>query len=271
MNNIKKVEDEIRDFYNSDGVFFNSNEELNEIFDSFDFNRKNILSVLGSGDQAFHLINRGAKKVDLFDINKSAIYYFYLRIWMIKYLGMYYNMNDIDGSFIEEILGYVKPSNLEEENAYMFWKSIIKDEMFDYFICSFFIKDSKSLRKNIIKDTDKLKSLLWKKTFSFSNIDITDSIDISEQYDYIILSNIAEWMEFEDLEKIWKLTYNIYDLIKDDGRIICSRLDRSMWHERRDKRAIDIFSKMFNITPIEGEYEDFNYNDIYKGYYLEKK
>ena len=271
MSNINEVEKEINDFYHSDRVYYNSNEELDAIFSSFDFNRKKILSVLGSGDQAFHLINRGAKQVDLFDINKAAKYYFYLRVWMIKYLNMYYYMYEIDSDFIGYVLKHVKPSNPEEEKAYLFWNSIIKDEKLDHMIYTFFIRDSKSMRRNIIKDTDKLKSLLWKKSFSFSNIDISDNIDVSKQYDYIILSNIAEWMENDSSERIWKLTYNLYDLIKDDGKVICSRLDRSTRNQRRDKRALDIFSRMFSIYPIEGEYDNFNYSDIYKGYYLEKR
>ena len=47
-------------------------------------------TVLASGDQAFYFYDNGAKKVDLFDINKLSIYYYYLRVWIIKYLGRFY-------------------------------------------------------------------------------------------------------------------------------------------------------------------------------------
>lgn len=46
--------------------------------------------MLGSGDQAFHFLNRDAKSVDVFDINRLSIYYYYLRIWLIKYMNEFY-------------------------------------------------------------------------------------------------------------------------------------------------------------------------------------
>lgn len=38
----------------------------------FNFKDKRIFSVLGSGNQVFHLINRGARKIFLFDCNNIA-------------------------------------------------------------------------------------------------------------------------------------------------------------------------------------------------------
>ena len=67
------------DYY--DRLYFSSNERLEDIFSYFDFKNKDILSVIGSGDQAISFYLNDVNKVDLFDINRLAIYYYYIRIW----------------------------------------------------------------------------------------------------------------------------------------------------------------------------------------------
>ena len=71
-------------------IYFSSNEDLKTIFSNFDFKDKDVLTVAGSGDQAFYSYNDDAKKVDLFDKNKLTIYYYYLRKWIISYYDMFY-------------------------------------------------------------------------------------------------------------------------------------------------------------------------------------
>ena len=55
-------------------LYFNSNEMLNDLFSLVDVDNKDVLCVVGSGDQAFHCYQNGAKHVDLFDRNKFSIY-----------------------------------------------------------------------------------------------------------------------------------------------------------------------------------------------------
>ena len=59
-------------------LFSSSNELLKPIFSNFDFKGSDVLSVLGSGDQAFHFFKAKVGKLDLFDINKLTIYNMYL-------------------------------------------------------------------------------------------------------------------------------------------------------------------------------------------------
>ena len=66
-------------------IYFHSNERSKEIFSEINVKNKDVLTVLGSGDQAFYLYDNGAKSVDMFDKNKLAIYYYYLRTWVIVY------------------------------------------------------------------------------------------------------------------------------------------------------------------------------------------
>ena len=74
-------------YANYSKIYRYSNEDLCQVFSGFDFNNQDILSVIGSGDQAFYFYDKGAKSVDLFDKNKLAIYHFYLRKWAITYLN----------------------------------------------------------------------------------------------------------------------------------------------------------------------------------------
>ena len=69
-----------------DSLYFSSNENFNNLFSSFDFKDKDVFSIVGSGDQALYFYNQGARQVDLYDINIVSIYYYYLRLWCIKYL-----------------------------------------------------------------------------------------------------------------------------------------------------------------------------------------
>ena len=68
FNDLKKT-DLIRNDYlaeSFDKIYFSSNENLKGICSNFNFYGKNILTVLSSGDQAFHLYNSGAQNIDFF-------------------------------------------------------------------------------------------------------------------------------------------------------------------------------------------------------------
>ena len=98
-------------------IYSSSNEELDLIVSRFDFSGRSVLSVIGSGDQAFSFYNAGVTHIDLFDINKLTIYYFYLRIWAIKYLNLLY-LDDKILSSIKTVLEHVKPSSRDNFEFY---------------------------------------------------------------------------------------------------------------------------------------------------------
>ena len=56
-------------FNSYDRVYFDTNEACDDIISKYDFKDKKVLTVLASGDQAFHFYENGAKSVYLFDIN----------------------------------------------------------------------------------------------------------------------------------------------------------------------------------------------------------
>lgn len=264
---MKNVDRDVNDFVHSGHVYLNSNEQLDSVFTDFDFRDKNIFSVLGSGDQAFHLINRGARRVDLFDINVLTKYYFYLRIWMIKYLDLFYYNNHLSSSFINQLLEIVTPTNENEKDALYYWKKLMKKNIFNDYEGLIFSRDSVNVKKNYITDLERIKDYISRNDFNISNIDITGDIIPTNKYDYVILSNINEWLFADSYSKIWQYVRNIDDLLCDDGIAICSRLRT----DDCDKRARSIFERMFEVIPIRKDVDRNMDSSYYPGYYLVRK
>ena len=122
-NDLKKL-DAVISFKNRNKyygrIFFKSNEYVSDILSNFDLKNKKVLTVLGSGDQAFHFLNRGAKSVDVFDINRLSIYYYYLRIWLIKYMNEFYP-NDFNYEYWIKLRNMIVTNNIDETNVINFW------------------------------------------------------------------------------------------------------------------------------------------------------
>ena len=73
---IKKTQDVRNIIYSQKygKVYFKTNEFLEELFKNVDLKDKDILTVLGSGDQSFLCYEKQAKSVDVFDINLDKKY-----------------------------------------------------------------------------------------------------------------------------------------------------------------------------------------------------
>ena len=66
-------------------IYFSTNEQLNNLFKNINIKNKDVLTVLGSGDQSFFCYQNDAKSVDVFDINKLTIYILFTqKIILIK-------------------------------------------------------------------------------------------------------------------------------------------------------------------------------------------
>ena len=104
-----------RRFPNYNRVYYHSNENLKELFSFIDVKDKDVLSVLASGDQVFHFYANGAKKVETFDVNRLTFYYYYIRLWTLKYIGEYYPEHKFSINFLRNLLGKVKIRSEEEK------------------------------------------------------------------------------------------------------------------------------------------------------------
>jgi len=230
------------------GIYYNSNEDLNSLFSKFDFMGKEIFSVLSSSDQLFHLYNSGAKVVDTFDINKLTFYYYYLRKWFIEYKNAYYPIINI--KTIIETVSRVSPRDEQEKRAIYFWTYFFNnssiDDLYDFFI------EKVDNKTNLINNLKIIKNKLRKNNFNFYNIDISDVFNLNKQYDYIYLSNISDYI---DVYKFETFRDNLFNLLKKDGKIICSNFGYNVFRPNE----FGIFSKKFNYEILD---DDIGY--VYK-------
>lgn len=220
---IKKTQDVRNIVYspNYGKVYFKSNEFLEDLLKNIDLKDKSVLTVLGSGDQAFYAYDKDAKSVDVFDINRLAIYYFYLRIWIIEYLNKYYPQENFDKKYIADILKMVKPKTDEEQLAYEYWNKYINT----YFIGtnSLFYKVSE-IPEIKLSSLDKIKLRIKERCFNVYNIDISKPWNCDKKYDVIITSNISDYIP-KNRDNFCFYRDNLERLLNDNGVVVCSKFN----------------------------------------------
>ena len=72
-----------------DKVYYQINEDINDVLLGEDFTDKDVLSVLASADQYFMFKALDAKKVDSFDFNRLTMYYYFLRKYLFYLFFQY--------------------------------------------------------------------------------------------------------------------------------------------------------------------------------------
>ncbi len=242
------------DYYNH--VYYKSNENLYFLFSQIDIAGKDVLTVVGSGDQSFHCYDRDAKSVTLFDKNKLTIYYYYLRLWVIKYLNKYYPDDCFPKDWMYFLLGQVECRNQDEKDALMYWKYIISTYGEDTYNRLFFRGfDDKN---NELENLSKLKNRINKDNVNFYLTDISKDNNIEGMYDLIITSNIGDYII--QSEEVMKSYRNItYKLLKKDGMIVNSNL-RKCGPTNLERNT---FEEMFDYKEL-NEYSDFPVGYVYK-------
>ena len=202
-------------------IYQTSNEEIEDLYSNINFNNKKVLSVLASGDQPLMAYLSGAKKVDLFDINKLTLHYYFIRLWTLKYLHTFYPEPFLCREYVSALLKLVKPESELEEKSFNYWRELISKLKSNEFTMLFFsIGNCIQLDKDRI---DKLTSIITKEKPTFYNIDISKENDINEKYDVIITSNIVDWLSAAGKNfRIYK--NNIDRLLNSNGVVLCSNL-----------------------------------------------
>ena len=206
-------------FSDYDKVYYETNEFCDKIISQFDVSGKSVLTVLGSGDQAFQFYKNGAKNVDLFDINKLAIYYYYLRIWNIKTFGTIYPEWCFDNEFIKKLLKSIKPKSRGEAMAYKYWSKFI-DKFDSDLLKRFFYTPYKD---RYIYNSSDLNLLLdgINDNVNFFNTDISSVIHIPNKYDFIYTSNLSDYISNE---RIALYRNNLFEHLNDGGIVLCSNV-----------------------------------------------
>ena len=88
-NNLYKImhsKNMLTDFGEYSRLYLFTTENIKGYLKHFDVTNKNVLAPTSSGDHAFESILKGAKSVDMFDINKYSKYMVKLKIAAIKAL-----------------------------------------------------------------------------------------------------------------------------------------------------------------------------------------
>ena len=240
-----------------DRIYYQSNENLNELFKHFSVEGKDVLTVLGYSDHLFHSYYHGAKSVDAFDVNKLAKYYFYLRKWVMECYDDYYPERDLflsNNRYIFELLKNVSCKSEDELDAYLFWSLYIERVYpFDAFKLYYASCGDKSRIDNV----DGLKEIICSKNLNFRQEDLSGVVDKSKKYDIVIISNILEYYSEAPL-KLAKCRDNLKDLVKDGGLVITSRLmEKSNSSYRERERAL--FERYFDTF----EFPSYVDNDMF--------
>lgn len=199
-------------------VFFSSTDRLDELFDEISFENKSVLSVLSSADQLFYARYFGASKVDCFDKNVLTYYYYFLRRWTMKYKNRFYPDPILDNDFdwLRNLLLWVRTYSKKEKQALLFWKKILNNQDM---ISKMFIRGKKANSNSTLDNYSKLAF----GDINFYVMNLFDKINLKNKYDLILISNILEW-SFYDESRLKYARDNLYNLLDDDGLVVCSRV-----------------------------------------------
>ena len=205
------------DGYNK--VYYQANENLIDYLDT-DFEGKDVLSVQASSDQVFTARFLDAKRVDSFDYNRLTLYYYYLRVWAIKYANELYPLVLGGNRWLNHLLQMVKPQNEQELMALQFFRLHLKDRT--DLSKLFFDIDAQPQGKTLYTKPEELKDCI-SSDLTFHHLDLFKQFELDTTYDILLISNILEWARGD--EKKLKIAHdNLNRLLRPNGTIICSNL-----------------------------------------------
>lgn len=196
-----------------------NNEDLKTLYNELDFSGSNVLSVLSSGDQFLTSYLLGADNVDTFDMNRLAMYYYYLRKWSIKYQGILYPVVE-NKKQMRSLLSLVVPETLDEKKALEFYKkhldrgTRLENLFYDEY------KQPKGVE--IYSTAEEIQPII-DKDIKFKQKNMFIGSTSKNVYDYIIMSNILDWAR-NDKNKLLAAKYNLTANTTKGSKVICSRL-----------------------------------------------
>ncbi len=211
-----------------------TNENISGYYKEIDFTNKDVLTVTSSGDHILNAFLCGANNVDSFDINPLSKYYSELKIASIKtlsleeFINFLYNKNKfkISKKYLDKDTYNLVRKKLKEKEQY-FWDYIFKNYDNKFLYNSYLFTDDfldiKSLTKANMYLTpynyDILKEKLQDKSVNYHDCNIKNLINIKKEFDIILLSNIAAYLDMVYVSKIdyLKELKNIIDILKKDN------------------------------------------------------
>lgn len=235
-----------RRFPNYNRVYYHSNENLKELFSFIDVKDKDVLSVLASGDQVFHFYANGAKKVETFDVNRLTFYYYYIRLWTLKYIGEYYPEHKFSINFLRNLLGKVKIRSEEEKEAFDYWCKYI--DLFNDKL------SGKLFYRGILEDINRIDDLSIirdkiNNEFVFHEMNLGDkNLPVKKKYDMLYVSNISDYIP-HNISSFELYRNNLNNLIRDDGAIVSVNLRKLGFGEKDIEK--EVFSELFDVEELD--------------------
>ncbi len=236
-------------------VFFKTNEDLIDAYLDIEFGDKEVLSVMASGDHVLTSDFLDAKKTDSFDMNRLTLYYYYLRIWSIEYMDRLYpkilledRLLSGEDNWLKELLSMVKPRSEQERIAFNFFKqhALLETDLTPIFYDLEKQPDGHTLYTQASELRDCINP-----DIVFYHANLFDRVDINNEYDIVLLSNILD-LAYNDKDKLIKARDNLKRLVRKDGHVICSRLLFKTKDEIEEEK--EIFSDYFDYDQKESGY-----------------
>lgn len=202
-------------YHNISHIYRTTNEQIINYQEHLK-SRKNMLSVIASGDQILNSILEGTRNIDGFDISCFPKYYLELKIAAIKTLSkenfidlFFANMKsdeNYDDMYDELRKELPKDNKKFWDSLFSFfdWSDIINSTLFssEPVITSNVINQNKYLQRN---NYEKLKERLNKVNLDYYTGDISTLANtLSQEYDFINLSSIVYYKKVEDYTRLIK-------------------------------------------------------------------
>ena len=254
------------DYYSP--AYLTTTENINGYYDMMDFEGKSVLTVVGASDHIFNAIVRGAKKVDGFDISIYAIMFYYLKeaaLKSLEYMEFVEFLYSIKTGFNKKTYQKIMP--YMNSVALPFWNYIFNQKNPIEIILSPYFAWNTLLTPNLnstIANLAKVSSFITKKNFYLlkekmktceiriflEDVNALDNIDGT--YDYIILSNIIDYVS--DKEKFYQAIEQYISKLNILGEIKVGYIyaNPSKYASRYIIDPVESFSRA--ITGSEGPY-----------------
>lgn len=223
-------------------IYYRTNEDLVNTVLNVDFKDKEVLSVLASGDHVLTARFLDAKRVDAFDINRLTLYYFYLRLWSMKYRGDLYP-NIYHNKWMNDLLSQVKAETPREKMALLFFKKHLANKT--PLAKLFYDVDYQPKSYLLYSKAEELKDVT-SPVIDFGTVDLFSETNIPRTYDIVLSSNIFDWAR-NDKKKLATARDNLLKLLNDDGVCIASKLVNYS-----QSNEMDIFKESFDIEETKG-------------------
>lgn len=253
-------------------------ENIKGYLDLMDVKDKDVLTVGASGDQTLNLLVKDAKSVDYFDMNPFTKMYFNLKCAAIKVLSVdeYFEFFCYD-AFPS---AFKKNNNAFSINIYHRISPHLDTITRQFWDSLYLRQNGLDIRKSMLFSTDeepfkvlpKVNEYLSEESFAKLRIIMstkkeprfieTNVIKLSsklvKKYDFILLSNIAQYLDYiydkDELIKFRRLILNLSNDLNPNGKLMLSYL----YDTKEDTPWNENYAAIYNLKKVREVFSEEN-------------